>query len=184
MLLNRRGKIYFAAVLAAVVGLYVVMSNLPTRLAYPLKHREAIETAAGDYHIPPSVVAAVIFEESRFDPNAVSASGAIGLMQLIPQTAAWVSEQSGVSLDTLEDPEVNVLLGTWYLDYLLRKYGDIRLALAAYNWGETNVDKWIKRVDPEIDAEVVGSIPVKETREYVQRVLNTRSTYIDTYGLQ
>lgn len=184
MLLNQRGKIYVAAAILAAAGIYVVVTDAPTRLAYPLKHRAAIETAATDYHLPPSVVAAVVFEESRFDPKAESTSGAIGLMQLIPETADWVAQQSGVSFETLKDPEDNVMLGTWYLDYLLRKYGDIRLALAAYNWGETNVDGWIDRENPLTSAQVVSSIPIQETREYVQRVLKTRSTYIDLYGLQ
>ncbi len=184
MLLNRKGRIYIAAAILAAAGIYVVATDAPTRLAYPLKHRTAIETAAIDYHLPPSVVAAVVFEESRFDPKAESTSGAIGLMQLMPETADWVAQQSGVSFEALKDPEVNVMLGTWYLDYLLRKYGDIRLALAAYNWGETNVDGWIDREDPLASAEVVSSIPIQETREYVQRVLKTRMTYVDLYGLQ
>jgi soluble lytic murein transglycosylase len=120
-------------------------------------------------------VAAVIYRESKFDPDAESSSGAIGLMQLLPDTAmgiATFTEGTGFEVDDLYDPEINVRYGSFYLRRLLRKYGDERLALAAYNAGQANVDEWISEG---------GEVRFAETREYVDDVLEARDIYARVY---
>ena len=100
---------------------------------------------AHNYRLDPALLAAVIYQESKFDANARSSSGAIGLMQLLPATAEGIALHTGGSkfrISDLDDPEINVRYGSWYLRHLLDKYGNEQLALAAYNAGQHNVDTW------------------------------------------
>jgi soluble lytic murein transglycosylase len=123
-------------------------------------------------------VAAVVYTESRFRPDARSHRGAYGLMQLLPQTARFIQERGDIEGDWRE-PETNLRIGVWYLSYLEDRYmGDERLMLAAYNSGESQVDAWIS--DGGFD--VGEDIPFQETREYVDNVLEARQTYEELYG--
>ena len=146
------------------------------RLRYPLRYEQIIRGHAENYHLDPQLVAAVIYQESKFDAGAVSASGAVGLMQLLPSTGQGIAERTGGESWTPEDlrnPELNVRYGAWYLRHLLDKYGDEELALAAYNAGQTNVDRW--------HAQGVG-IQFPETRHYVARVQELKQTYARAYA--
>jgi soluble lytic murein transglycosylase len=146
------------------------------RWRYPLAYEEIIRGHARNYDLDPALIAAVIYRESKFDPDARSASGAVGLMQLLPSTARGIAINTGGSrfvVSDLEDPEINVRYGSFYLRRLLRKYDDRRLALAAYNAGQTNVDEW--------RAEGRG-IVFAETREYVDEVLKFRDVYRRAYA--
>jgi soluble lytic murein transglycosylase len=119
-----------------------------------------------------------VYTESRFRPSAESHREAFGLMQLLPQTAAFIGKKSGIRGD-YRDPEVNLRLGAWYLGYLEGRYqGDERLMLAAYNSGEGTVDGWLS----EEGFDVAKDIPFTETREYVEDVLEARKTYRELYG--
>ena len=125
----------------------------------------------------PRLLAAVIYRESKFDSDARSSSGAIGLMQLLPDTAQGIAELTGgrrFKVDDLYDPEINVRYGSFYLRRLLRKYENRRLALAAYNAGQANVDQWL--------AEGREEIPFPETEEFVDNVLETREIYARAYA--
>jgi len=119
----------------------------------------------------------VIDQESKFRVDAKSSTGAIGLMQLQPATAKGIAIRTGGSkfvLSDLYDPELNVRYGAWYLHHLLQKYGDDeRLALAAYNAGQENVDRW--------QADGVG-VQFPETRAYVDHVERLKGIYRRTYG--
>ena len=117
----------------------------------------------------------MIYQESKFDADAVSDSGAVGLMQLLPETAQGIADRTGGSgwhERDLVDPELNVRYGSWYLRHLLDKYGNEELALAAYNAGQTNVDRWRSRG--------VG-IQFAETRHYVARVRHLKQIYAEAY---
>lgn len=141
------------------------------RLRYPLAYEHVVRGHSRNYDLDPALLAAVIYQESKFDSDARSASGAIGLMQLLPSTARGIALRTGGSrfqVDDLYDPEVNVRYGSWYLRHLLDRYGDERTALAAYNAGQRNVDTWLASG---------GGIRFAETRAYVERVLELRSTY-------
>ena len=100
---------------------------------------------AKNYHLNPALLAAVIEQESKFDASARSSAGAVGLMQLQPATAKGIAKYTGGSkfvVSDLDDPEINIRYGAWYLHHLLQKYDDEKLALAAYNAGQQNVDRW------------------------------------------
>jgi soluble lytic murein transglycosylase len=140
------------------------------RLRYPLEHEQIVRGHARNYRLEPALLAAVIHQESKFDADAESASGAIGLMQLTPETARGIALRTGGSrfeVADLYDPEINVRYGSWYLRHLLDRYdGDLPKALAAYNGGQGNVDR---------------GVIFDETREYVRRVIALRERYRKTY---
>ncbi|MBM3676296.1 MAG: lytic transglycosylase domain-containing protein [Actinobacteria bacterium] len=145
------------------------------RIRYPLRYEAIVRAHAGNYGLDPELLAAVIYAESRFDPEAESAAGAIGLMQLLPDTARGIATRTGGKgfvVRDLFDPEINVRYGSWYLRSLLQKYDDERLALAAYHAGQGNVDAWLGRG--------IG-VQFPETRAYVDTVLRAERVYRDTY---
>jgi soluble lytic murein transglycosylase len=146
------------------------------RLWYPLRYEQIVRGHARHYQLDPALLAAVIYQESKFKADARSTSGAIGLMQLLPATAQGIAVHTGGSRFTTADlynPEINVRYGAWYLRHLLQKYGDERTALAAYNAGQDNVDHW--RADG-------GGIRFRETRAYVKRVEELKGIYRRAYG--
>jgi soluble lytic murein transglycosylase len=146
------------------------------RLWYPLKYETIVRGHARNYRLDPALLAAVIYQESKFRPSVKSKSGAIGLMQLLPGTAEGIAIHTGGSrfrVADLYDPEINVRYGAWYLRHLLDKYGDERTALAAYNAGQDNVDRW--------RSEGQG-IAFSETRHYVSRVEHLKTLYRRGYA--
>ena len=147
------------------------------KLRYPLRYEPIIRGHAKNYDLDAALLAAVIYRESKFDPEARSDSGAIGLMQLLPDTARGIAVHTGGAkfvVSDLYDPEINIRYGAFYLRRLLRKYGSVRLALAAYNAGQQNVDRW--RAEGE-------GIQFAETRAYVDRVERLKDIYRRAYGL-
>lgn len=169
----RRLVLPVAVVAAALAAFLWVRSAEPAwyaRIVYPLEYETIVRGHARNYDIDPALLAAVIYQESRFDADAVSSSGAIGLMQLLPETAEGIALRTGgirFEVGDLYDPEINVRYGAWYLRHLLTKYdGDLRKALAAYNGGQGNVDRGVEYA---------------ETKAYVERVTELRQTYARTY---
>lgn len=173
----------------AVVGVWAVRAEPDwyIRLRYPLEYEWILEAHSDNYGLPPSLVAAVVYSESGFDPQAESPAGAIGLMQLLPGTAQGIADRTGgggfVAAD-LYDPEINVRYGSWYLRHLQEKYADhpqsLDLALAAYNAGQGNVDKWVEATP----AGEPVAIPFAETRAYVAKVRHVEELYRRGYGLR
>jgi len=168
-----------AAALAAAFA--YVNSTEPAwyvRLRYPLDYQAIVRGHSRNYHLDPALLAAVIYQESKFRAHARSSSGAVGLMQLLPSTAEGIAIHTGGTkfrFSDLDDPEINVRYGSWYLRHLLDKYGDERTALAAYNAGQENVDHW--------RAEGKG-IEFAETRHYVKRVEHLKTLYRRGYRAQ
>jgi soluble lytic murein transglycosylase len=147
------------------------------RLRYPLRYESIVRGHAQNYRLDPALLAAVIYQESKFQADAKSDSGAIGLMQLRPDTAKGIAIRTGGSrfqTSDLYNPEINVRYGSWYLRHLLDKYGDEKTALAAYNAGQRNVDTW--------RAQGRG-IQFTETRAYVDRVEHLKGVYRHAYSL-
>jgi soluble lytic murein transglycosylase len=168
----------FALLLVVGFVLYVLETEPRwyERLRYPLRYEQIVVGHAENYRLEPQLLAAVIYQESKFDADAVSRSGAVGLMQLLPATAQGIADRTGGSgwhERDLLDPELNVRYGSWYLRHLLDKYDDERLALAAYNAGQTNVDRW--------RAQGTG-IRFPETRRYVARVQRLKKIYARAYA--
>jgi len=192
--MNRRplGTIVAVALTVALVGLMALEIGHAVRdLGLPLSDASVIRQQAGEKHLDPALIAAVIYAETKFNPRPSSA-GAQGLMQILPTTAYFIAHLSGGSRFTAGDlatPSINVAYGSYYLRYLLDHYnGNETLAVAAYNGGVANVDSWVARANAEGRRLTVGAIPFDETRAYVQRVLSAQRAYRVTYprelGLQ
>jgi soluble lytic murein transglycosylase len=144
----------------------------------PLRHEDIIRQQAADKGVPADLIAAVIYSESRFR-DQTSHAGARGLMQITPSTAKVIENLSGgqtFNFQDLSDPDINIRYGTFYLGYLIDKFGDnVVAALAAYNAGETNVVAW-GGSNLQLD-----DIPFPETRGYVEDVLDKRAEYARHY---
>jgi soluble lytic murein transglycosylase len=176
-------RLVVGSLLVVLVGcaaaFYVVLAEPPwfERIRYPLRYSEYVRVHARENGLDPALLAAVIYQESKFDAGAESNSGAIGLMQLTPATAHGIAIRTGGSrfqTQDLLDPEINIRYGSWYLANLFRKYGNERLVLAAYNAGQGNVDRW--RAEGK-------SIAFSETRAYVSRVEHLKQVYHDAWHL-
>ena len=170
------GVVLLGALAATLLYVEETKPSWYARLRYPLEYEHIVRGHARQYELDPALVAAVIYRESKFDPDAESSEGAIGLMQLLPDTALGIAsftEGTRFRVEDLYDPEINVRYGSFYLQRLLRKYDDDeRLALAAYNAGQANVDEWVSED---------GEIGFAETREYVEEVLEAREVYARVY---
>jgi len=185
---RRRATIGLAIALLAALAAAVIVPRLPDvvrELALPLAHEDIIRQQAGAKELDPSLVAAVIYTESKFR-DATSRAGARGLMQITPETARYIANLSGGTAfeqGDLATPQVNISYGAYYLRYLLRRYDqNTVLALAAYNGGEGNVDRWLAEASTSQRAFGKEQIPFTETREYVVRVLAARVSYREKYS--
>lgn len=175
------------AVLILVVGILLALPLLRKavdELTLPLSYSGVIRQQAAEKHLDPALIAAVIYAETKFDPRRSSA-GAQGLMQILPRTAEFLARRSGATTFSVSDlamPQVNIAYGSYYLRYLLDRYGgQVTLALAAYNGGEANVDRWIAQARREGGQLTVHEIPFPQTRAYVERVLHVQQEYRRTY---
>ena len=144
---------------------------------------EPATLSAKEFEVPLAMVMAVMRTESDFRPNAVSAAGAKGLMQLMPETFAYLRDEQfeeKLSDRAVFDPETNIRYGTYYLAYLHERFDDWKTALAAYNAGESRVSDWLD--DPEISPNgILISIPFPETAQYVKSVLAAYEDYAQKY---
>lgn len=143
-----------------------------------IKYRALIEKYAEKFKVEPELLAAIIYVESRFNKNSKSYRGAMGLMQLMPETAFWIAgelKHDGFDLNDLNDPETNIKFGSWYFSYLHEKFnGDLIKTVAAYNAGETNVRRWI---DNGWQGGIKEKLPFAETDNFVRRVISTKRYY-------
>jgi soluble lytic murein transglycosylase len=187
---RRRRTLLFLAVAAAAVGLVALAVTGPVEkglreFTLPLRHEDIIRQQARDKGLDPALIAAVIYQESKFR-DGTSPAGALGLMQLLPDTAHFIAERSGGTQFTTEDlstPQVNIAYGSWYLRYLLQHYeGNKVLAIAAYNAGQTNVDGWVEDAGGERSFDPGDDIPFPETRGYVHGVLEHEKEYRRHYA--
>jgi soluble lytic murein transglycosylase len=188
---RRRNRLFAATVVGiVVVGVVMLMPLLQktvNQFTLPLTNADVIHQQAAEEHLDPALVAAVIYAETKFDPRT-SGAGALGLMQIMPQTAEFLARRSGATTFTIADlgtPQVNIAYGSYYLRYLLDEYhGNKTLALAAYNGGESNVDRWVADARAQGHALTVDEIPFPETRAYVARVLSAEGQYRSRYAAQ
>jgi soluble lytic murein transglycosylase len=183
---RRRLGVLLLVVLAATGIVMTTMSPFVDKavqeIALPLRHEDIIRQQSEDKGLDPSLIAGVIYAESRFR-DQTSHAGAKGLMQILPETAEYIARLSGgteFEHGDLANPQINIAYGSYYLRYLLRKYGgNEALALAAYNAGEGKVDQWIGEGRAPDDPQ---EIPFPETRDYVVQVLEVRARYRDEYA--
>lgn len=152
---------------------------------YPFPYLQEIEKWSTTRKLNPLLVTALMRQESRFQPKIKSVVGATGLMQVMPSTAAWIAPQINVDMKTisLENPNDNIMLGTWYLDHTHQQYGNnSMLAIASYNAGPGNVAKWLRTIPKQDPDEFVEEIPFDETRNYVRQVFGNYWNYLRLYN--
>ena len=171
--MKRLVLLVFLLAVAAGAFAYIHEESPPwyERIRYPLRYSEYVRVHAREHGLDPALMAAVIYQESKFRSDAESKSGAIGLMQLTPSTAHGIAVRTGGNAfrtSDLYDPEINIRYGAWYLHNLFAKYHSELLVLAAYNAGQGNVDRWLAHDQP---------IEFAETRAYVKRVEDLKRIY-------
>jgi peptidoglycan lytic transglycosylase len=173
------GVVVAGVVAGAVLGVFGEVDQAIQELTLPLRHEDVIRQQASEKGVDAALIAAVIYSESKFS-DETSSAGARGLMQITPETAQEVKRHSGgikFTLDDLSDPEINIRYGTYVLRELLDRFdGDEIAALAAYNAGPANAEKW---GGSEL---TLGDIPFPETRAYVEEVLDKRRAYREKYA--
>ena len=190
---RRRTRLYkaigIAVLVLALVGLgtAVLMDRLAERtgMVYPMEYTELIRSRAAAEGLEPAYVAAVILAESSYNPQAVSSVNAQGLMQIMPETGAWIAGKFDETYveGCLFDPETNIRYGCWYLGYLLRRYdGDKTCSTAAYHSGQGTVDGWLKDPEYSTDGRTLNIIGGPRANTYVGRVLEYYEKYTQLYA--
>jgi soluble lytic murein transglycosylase len=187
----RRRRLFALAAALLVGATIAVLAMLPQvkegiqELTLPLRHEDIIRQQAADKHLDPALLAAMIYQESKFQ-DRTSSAGAKGLMQILPSTAQFIAHKSGGTAFELHDlgtPQINISYGSWYLRYLIDRYsGNVTLAVAAYNAGEHNVDIWVQRAGGDHSFDPASDIPFPETRHYVASVIEHRKLYRQKYS--
>lgn len=189
---GRRRRLALVAVALLVGGLCAVLASglgkeAVREITLPLHHEDIIRQQAAEKDLDPALIAAIIYEESRFR-DQTSEAGARGLMQITPETAAGIAQQSGgtrFEQSDLGDPQINISYGSYYLRRLLNHYGgNETLAIAAYNAGMGNVNRWVIEAGGADEFDHAEDIHFPETRAYVENVIERRQDYRDTYAAE
>ena len=189
-LLKNKYKIIIGTViiLFIIAILFVLFKDKLLKILYPKTYSEIISVYAEEYDVEENLIYAVIKAESNFDSQAVSNREAIGLMQIVEETAIDVVNKNQIDVDTeniveeLLDIDNNINIGTKYLSTLLTQYGNIEVALAAYNAGIGTVNNWIDKQIIKADGSDIENVPYKETNNYVRKILRDYRIYNDLYG--
>jgi soluble lytic murein transglycosylase len=173
-----------AGLVALAVGLNP-LKRAVVEITLPLRHEDIIRQQAHDKNLDPALVAAVIYQESKF-VDQTSHAGARGLMQITPDTADFIAKNSGgirFNQGDLATPQINIAYGCWYLRYLLKRYdGRTALAVAAYNAGMRHVDDWVRNAGGAEAFDPSADIPFPETKHYVAAVIERRRDYARKYS--
>ncbi len=175
----RRGRVWTIACVVLVAAAALLLRGVVIYKLYPLEYKEEIKQYSEQYALDPYFVSAVICAESGFDKTAVSKKGAMGLMQIMPDTGAWAAEKIGISeysADSLLEPDTNIRIGCWYFSYLSEMFGgDEDKMIAAYNAGPNNVLEWAG------DGKLTD-IPFKQTKDYLAKVKRNKQIYKGLYN--
>jgi len=152
---------------------------------YPLLHNDIVEEYCSLYDVDKYLIYSIIRTESFYDEKAVSSKGAMGLMQIMPETGEWIAEKINLDNFTKEDLfdcEKNIMMGVWYISYLSDRFnGNLDNTIAAYNAGPTNVSKWLLEKEFSLDGENLTDIPFEETKKYREKVNNAYNMYLKIY---
>lgn len=169
--------------IALIVYLSIFAYRIIIRAIYPVRYSEYIEENSEKYGLDKYLVMGVIKAESNYIYDAHSGV-ARGLMQITDETAVWISKQLDIEFthEDIEKPEKNIEMGCFYLNYLISHYKNTDVALAAYNAGMGNVNKWLSSEEYSVDGEKLSYIPYKETREYIKKVNKYQQKYKDLYS--
>ena len=169
--------------ISLIVVCFVVVSILVFFSLFPRRFSAEIKELSSDYNLSPTLIASVINIESGYDENAKSKAGAVGLMQLLPETAYDCASRLGidVSYEQLFDKSINMKLGCFYLRYLLDLFdGNLVNALCSYNWGYGNVRNWIAIGNVDSEGTIIN-IPIEETRNYLKKYYVCKFVYEKLY---
>ena len=181
-------KILIIILIFIILFSVFVFKNKILKIMYPKTYSEIVTTYAEQYKVDENLVYAVIKAESNFRSNAESNKSAIGLMQIVEDTAVDVAKKSNINIESqnireeLLKEDNNINIGTKYLSILLSKYGNIEVALAAYNAGIGTVDNWIEKQVIKNDGSDIENIPYKETNNYVRKILRDYKIYEKLYS--
>ena len=176
-----------AVVILILIAVFATLAVLCVddieKIFYQREFTEYVTKYSNEFDVPEALIYAVIRTESGFDPEARSSVGAIGLMQLMPDTLDWLSRLLDEEAPTGEitDPETNIKYGTYYLRYLCDRFGNLDTALAAYNAGHGRVASWLTNKEYSDDRITLKSIPFEETKNYVNKVTSDYNTYKKLY---
>lgn len=157
------------------------------KIVYPKRYDEIVTNYKDKYEVDEYLIYALMKAESNFEEKAISNKGAIGLMQIMEETAEDIARKSGVGIDFLNlreellKPENNINIGTKYLSILLERYNNVEVSLAAYNAGIGTVDNWIEKQIIKPDGSNIENIPYKETNNYVRKILRDYNIYKELY---
>lgn len=162
-----------------LVIIVIVIRKIIFNNTYKIEYKEYVTESASSYGVEEALIYSIIKNESGFNEKATSVSNAQGLMQIMYSTAQEVSKKNNIELDEekILNPEINIKIGTIYISNLISKYKSLELALAAYNAGSGNVDKWITQGIINDDASNIENIPYKETNLYVRKVIRDYKIY-------
>ncbi len=186
---KRIKKILFITIIIAIILILLLgvfkVKNIVLRKIYPIKYSEYVYKYAEEYEVDPLLIFAIIKAESNFNPNVVSSSNAIGLMQLMDTTAEELARKLDVTFmknASLYNPDLNIRLGTKYFSDLLKQYnGNKLLALTAYNAGKGTLKRWIEQGTIKEDGTDIENIPYKETNNYVRKIVRDYKIYQELY---
>jgi len=177
-----RTFIIFGVLLIAIV---LIIEN-STKVLFPVKYKEYVYKYSIQNKVDPYLVFAIIKAESSFNPRAISTKNARGLMQISEKTGNWGAQSLKIeqfSVDRLYDPDVNIRIGCWYLNSLMKEFdNNLDLVIAAYNGGSGNVSEWLKDRNLSGSGNSLDRIPFKETEIYLKRVKNYYSIYKTLYN--
>ena len=183
-----RKKIFKTSVVLIILALSILLGffvnlllSAVDRIAYPKKYMDVVIRYSNEFSVPSELILATIKVESNFKTDALSSAGAVGLMQMLPSTCEWLAKSLGDDYDPsmLYDPETNIRYGTYYLQYLYSRFGSWEKASIAYNWGEGNFSNFLEENGyTEGD---YSSIPVRETRNYVEKINKIKIKYQNLY---
>lgn len=171
-------------ILSILAGLlFQTIANAVDKRRYPQGYSEFVEKYSAECGVPEYVVYSVIHTESHFVSNAVSSSGAVGLMQIMPETFSWLMSMKKETLQPgmLYDPETNIRYGTYLLSYLYSHFNAWETAFAAYNAGMNRVDEWLADSGYSKDGKHLDNIPISETSNYVKKVKSAVEVYKRLY---
>ena len=179
--IRKNAKKLLIIVIAIILTIIVVLciKKLMMKILYKKEYSEYVNKFSQEYNVEENLIYALIKAESNFEADAVSNKNAQGLMQLMPSTAEEVADKNDIELteDNILEPEININIGTIYISTLLKKYDCIEVALAAYNAGIGNVDKWIDNGTIKADGSDIENIPFKETNTYVRKIMRDYEIY-------
>lgn len=178
---NIKKVIMVMIIITGIIITTILINKLMLKILYKKDYLEYVSKYSQLYNVDENLIYALIKAESNFEANAISNKNAQGLMQLMPSTAEEVANKNDIELneENILEPEININIGTKYISTLLERYECVEVALAAYNAGIGNVDKWIENGIIKADGSNIENIPFKETNTYVRKIMRDYKIYCE-----